>query len=137
MKKESKKPVKKTNKDLNRPFDPAILEKAREIVSKYQIVLQPDGDCGYVGSSLEMPGVMGDGQTADACVNHVRQGLIVGVAYLLETGKTPPVPAGEQIRNKQINIRVTEAEQRKLKEAAKAKGFNDISDFMRTTFLCA
>ncbi len=130
-----KEPVKIDRKRIDRPFDPGILEKAREIADKYRIVLEPHPDCGYTGTSLEMPGVMGDGQTADACVKHVREGLVVGVAYLLESGKTPPVPADEQIRNKQINISVTETERCRLKEAAKAKGFTDISDFMRTTFL--
>ena len=121
--------------DIARPFDPSILEKAREIANKYRIVLEPHPECGYIGTSLEMPGAMGDGRTADACVKHVREAIVVGVAYLLETGQTPPVPAAEQIRNKQINIRVTESEQRRLKEAAAAKGFTDISDFMRTTLL--
>jgi predicted RNase H-like HicB family nuclease len=135
MKVGSKKPVKNKNGALSRPFDAGILSKARDIANKYRIVLEPDENCGYVGTSLEMPGVMGDGTTPDECVKHVRGGLVVGVAYLLEKGQEPPAPENEQVRNKQINIRVTEAEQRRLKEAAKAMGFSDISDFMRTTIL--
>lgn len=131
----SKEPVRNNEQDISRPFDTAILGKAREIAGKYRIVLEPHPDGGYIGTSLEMPGAMGDGRTADACVKHVREALVVGVAYLLESGQAPPVSAGEQIRNKQINIRVTESEQRRLKEAAAAKGFTDISDFMRTTLL--
>jgi predicted RNase H-like HicB family nuclease len=123
--------------DIDRPFDPAILEKARQIANKYRILLEPQPGYGYVGTSLEMPGAMGDGMTADDCVGSVLESLIVGVAYLLESGQNPPAPADEQVRNKQVNIRVTEAEQRRLKEAAKASGFNDISDFMRTKLLGA
>jgi predicted RNase H-like HicB family nuclease len=133
----SEKPARNDAQDIARPFDPAILQKARRIAEKYRIVLEAHPDCGYIGTSLEMPGAMGDGRTPDACVKHVREALVVGVAYLIETGQTPPVPADEQIRNKQINIRVTEAEQRRLKEAAAAKGFTDVSDFMRTTLLGA
>jgi predicted RNase H-like HicB family nuclease len=135
MKAGSKKPVKSKNEALSRPFDPHILARAREIANKYRIVLEPGENSGYVGTSLEMPGVMGDGTTPNACVKHVRDGLVVGVAYLLEKGQEPPTPENEQVRNKQINIRVSEAEQRRLKEAAKAMGFSDISDFMRTTIL--
>jgi predicted RNase H-like HicB family nuclease len=127
--------VKNSPQNIARPFDPAILEKAREVANKYRIVLEPHPDCGYIGTSLEMPGAMGNGKTPDDCVKHVRGALIVGVAYLLESGKTPPAPADQQVRNKQINIRVSEAERRRLKEAASAKGFTDILDFMRTISL--
>jgi predicted RNase H-like HicB family nuclease len=137
MQNASKKRVTNKSDDAGRPFGRAILHEAREIAEHYRIVLEPDAECGFVGTSLEMPGVMGDGETPDACVRHVREGLVVGVAYLLESGKAPPLPADKQIRNRQINIRVTEAEQRRLKEAARANGFTDVSDFIRTKLLSA
>ena len=137
MKRKSAKHVQETESGLSRPFDPAILERARELARKYRIVLEPDDRCGYLGSSLELPNVYADAKTADACVEAVREALTATVAYLIESGKTPPVPAGQQVRDKQVNIRLTEAEQRRLKEAAKASGFNDMSDYMRSKFLYA
>lgn len=122
---------------IDRPFDPRILEQAKAIAWQYQIILEPDQDCGYLGSSLEMPYVYNDGLTADKCVQAVREALTVAVAFLLESGRVPPVPAKEQVRNKQVNIRLTEAEQRRLKEAAKARGFSDVSEYIRSTSLCA
>ena len=131
----SKEPVRNNEQDISRPFDTAILGKAREIAGKYRIVLEPHPDGGYIGTSLEMPGAIGRWANCRRVRETCPRSLVVGVAYLLESGQAPPVPAGEQIRNKQINIRVTESEQRRLKEAAAAKGFTDISDFMRTTLL--
>ena len=122
---------------LDRPFDPQILEQAARIARKYRIILEPNDECGYIGSALEMPKVYADGATADACVRNVREALIAAVAYLLEKGDVPPAPADEQVRNKQVNIRVSEAEQRRLRAAALARGFADISDYVRSASLCA
>jgi predicted RNase H-like HicB family nuclease len=136
MAKRSTKPAKNDRKlAIDRPFDPAVLKRAAAIARKYRIVLEPLDDGGYLGTSLEMPGVFGDGRTADECVKTVREALSVGVAYMLEIGEAPPMPADQQVRNKQVNIRLTEAEQIRLKEAATAQGFTDISDFIRTTTL--
>jgi predicted RNase H-like HicB family nuclease len=124
------------SKAIDRPFDPKILARARAIAWQYRIVLEPDAECGYIGSSLEMPSVYDDGLTADQCVQAVREALTAAVAYLIESGQVPPVPAKDQVRNKQVNIRLTEAEQTRLKEAAKSHGFSDISDYVRSTSLC-
>lgn len=126
----------RTDAALDRPFDPAILARAREIARRYRIVLENcDNECTYLGTSLEMPGVFADGETPDKCVEEVREALTFAVAHLIEMGETPPAPADEQVRNKQVNIRLTEAEQARLREAAKARGFNDISDYIRSTTL--
>jgi predicted RNase H-like HicB family nuclease len=121
---------------LDRPFDSAVLEKAGAIAHRYRIVLEPNDEFGYIGSSLEMPSVYNDGMTADACVKAVREALTVAVAYLIEKGEVPPSPANEQVRNKQVNVRVTEAEQRRLKEVARARGFSDVSEYLRSRSLC-
>ena len=133
--KSTKRAAKSDGLTIDRPFDPAILVRAREIARKYRIILELDDQHGYVGTSLEMPGVFSDGKNADACVESVREALTAAVAYLIEKGETPPAPADEQIRNKQVNIRVTEAEQRQLREAATARGYTDVSDYVRTTAL--
>lgn len=114
-----------------------VLERAKELARKYRIILEPSEDCGYIGSSLEMPNVYADGLTADVCVDNVREAIAGAVAYLIEIGKTPPLPPEEQTRNKQVNIRVTEAEQRKLRAAAVANGFSDTSEYIRSRSLYA
>jgi predicted RNase H-like HicB family nuclease len=115
---------------IDRPFGPQILKRAREIVGRYQVVLQiEDGE--YFGRCLELPLVMGDGKTADACVQSVREALKVTVAYMLEEGQTPPVPASEQTRTQQVNIRLTSSERAILEQTAQRKGFRGISDYMR------
>src|SRR5690606_33179219 len=103
MVRRSIKPVnKKTTKNvaLDRPFDQDILTRAVEIAHNYRIVLEPvrGSDCEYIGTSLEMPGIFADGQTADACVEAVREALTAAVAYLIESGQTPPVPSDQQAR---------------------------------------
>jgi predicted RNase H-like HicB family nuclease len=128
---------KSPNLALDRPFEPYLVERAKEIARRYRIVLESCDDCSYLGSALEMPTVFADGKTPDECVAETREALTAAVAYLLEKGETPPAPADEQVRNKQINIRVTEAEQQRLREAAKAHGFNDVSDYVRTTSLAS
>lgn len=136
-KRSQKRPGRRTKADeaLDRPFDPEVLARAQELARKYRIVLEPDANCGYVGSSLELPNVFADGPTPDDCVEAVRDALTSTVAYLLESGGQPPLPPEEQTRTKQVNIRLTEAEQRRLKEAAKASGYSDMSDFVRSKFL--
>lgn len=136
-KKSTKRQEKSKGEVVDRPFDPVILERAKEIARHYQIVLEPDEDCGYVGSSLEMPSVYGDGLTANECVESVRGALTAAVAYLIESKQIPPTPAKDQVRNKQVNIRVTEAEQRRLREVAKSRGYSDISDYVRSASLYA
>jgi predicted RNase H-like HicB family nuclease len=115
-----------------------LLQQAEALARKYRIILEPDEDCGYVGSALEMPYALGDGKSADECVKSVIESLTIAVAHLLEQKKTPPAPADQQQRSKQVNIRLTEAEQRRLKELALAHGYTDLSDFVRSTSLqCA
>ena len=78
---------------IDHPFDADIVVKAKEIASQYRIILEPDDNCGYIGSSLEMPWVYNDGKTADACVEAVREALTAAVAYLIESGTHRlPVP---------------------------------------------
>src|SRR5689334_13338282 len=123
MAKRSTKPASnKKSLALDRPFDPAVLKRAAAVARKYRIVLEQvsQGGAQFIGSSLEMPGVFADGKTADACVKAVREALTFAVAYLIESGQAPPVPADEQVRNKQVNIRLTESEQAMLKAAATA-----------------
>ena len=121
----------KSWKAINRPFDPAILRRARKIAESYQIILHyEDGE--YYGRGLELPYVMNDGKTPDECVEATRDILTTAVAAMLEDGQAPPPPASEQKRTEQINVRLTTEERLVLEEAARNKGFRGISDFVRT-----
>ena len=121
-------------KAIDRPFDRAVLRRAREIAESYRIILSYE-DGLYYGSGLELPDAMNHGSTPDECVRATRDILTTAVAYLLETGQTPPAPAAENKRTEQINIRLTPEEKIRLEEAARSKGFRGISDFVRSVSL--
>ena len=125
-------PAKSQNsrKALDRPFNSEVLDRARRIAAHYQIILNfEDGE--YFGRGLEMPFVMGDGKTPDACVTATREALVVAVATSLEGGKIPPTPASENKRTEQINVRVTQEEKLLLEQAARTHGFRGIGDCVR------
>jgi len=124
----------KSRKAIDRPFERGVLERAAKIAASYQIIIQfEDGE--YYGRGLELPNVMNDGKTPDECVEKTRDILTTAVAYLLETGQTPPSPASENKRTEQINIRLTPDEKIRLEEAARNKGFRGVSDFVRIASL--
>jgi len=130
--------VKKQKKlAIDRPFAPEILRRAREIAEQYTIILQPDPDLGYFGRGLEFPYAMDDGKTPDECVRKTREAFVAAVATMLEKGQIPPAPAVEQRRDEQVNIRLTPEEKFLLEEAARAKGYRGLSDFMRATSLAS
>jgi predicted RNase H-like HicB family nuclease len=124
----------KSSKALDRPFDPDLLNRARQIAGGYQIILHlEDGE--YFGRGLEMPFVMSDGKTPDECVRATREGLAVAVATLLESGKSPPLPASDSKRTEQINVRLTQEEKMMLEHAARTHGFRGIGDYVRSASL--
>src|SRR5438067_1003426 len=102
---------------LDRPFDPVLLGKARQIAARYQIIIKhEDGE--YYGRGLELPNVMEDGRTPDECVRKTREILTTAVAVMLEDGDAPPAPASEGVRTEQVNIRLTADEKLRLEESA-------------------
>jgi len=119
---------------LNDPFKKEILALANEIVDKYQIVLDfEDGE--FYGRGLEMPNVYGEGKTANTCVNNTREALSAAVATMIERDETPPLPASDNARSEQVNIRLTIIEKDVLKALAKSHGFRGLGDFIRTRAL--
>ena len=125
---------KSSSKRVDRPFDSALLRRAREIADGYQIILHRE-DGLYYGRGLELPGAMNHGKTPDDCVRATREVLATAVACMLEAGQTPPAPASENKRTEQINVRLTPEEKLLLEEAARNKGFRGISDFVRSASL--
>jgi predicted RNase H-like HicB family nuclease len=120
--------------DLARPFDPAILDRAKKIAADYEIVMWfEDGE--WFAHGLELPHTYGDGKTPAACVASVRQGLVVTVAVMLEDGERPPAPARTGERTEQINIRLTASEKALLENRSRAGGFRGVSDYVRAAAL--
>lgn len=118
--------------DPARPFDPDTVALARTVADRYQLVLwQEDGE--WYGRGLELPGIMADGATPDACVRELREALVYGVATLMELGEPVPSPASasEGKRTEQVNVRLTTAERVELEAATRAVGFPTVSDFVR------
>jgi predicted RNase H-like HicB family nuclease len=80
------------DKAIDRPFAAGIWRRALDIARRYQVVMWlEDGE--YYGRGLELPGVMADGKTPDACMEQTREAMTVAVATLLEDGEAPPRPA--------------------------------------------
>ena len=71
---------------LNKEFDINIVKKAKNIVEKYNIIINlEDGE--YYGNSVEMPTVFSDGKTEEECIKKTKEALIIAVSYLLEQGQ--------------------------------------------------
>jgi predicted RNase H-like HicB family nuclease len=123
-------------KSVDRPFDPALLKKARQIVDRYQVVIRhEDGE--YYGRGLELPGAMDDGKTPDECVANTREAMVVVVGYMLEQGQSPPLPALEGARSEQVNVRLTAEERLAMEQAAQRGGYRGLSDYVRAAALAA
>ncbi|HOB74359.1 MAG TPA: type II toxin-antitoxin system HicB family antitoxin [Phycisphaerae bacterium] len=116
--------------EIRRPIDEKVLKKAKQIARQYRVIVEPAGRAGYIGRSIEMPGVMADGKTPAACIEAMYESLAFGVAVMLEMGETPPLPCNKR-RDSQINVRVTAEEKFFLEDTARRRGFKGISDFLR------
>lgn len=116
---------------LDRPFDPALLRRARRIAEGYRIIIRHEDD-EYYGQALELPGAMNDGKTPAECLENTIDTVTTAVATLLERGEVPPLPASDERRDEQVNVRLSKLEKLTLEEAARSRGFRGISDFMRS-----
>ena len=124
----------KSRRKIDAPFSPDVLRRARALADRYQIVVSMEvGE--YYGRGLELPLVMDDGATPQACVANTREALVVTVATMLELGQTPPSPASDEKRDQQINIRLSALEKAALEEAARQAGYSGVSEFVRAAAL--
>jgi predicted RNase H-like HicB family nuclease len=119
---------------MDRPFATDVLQQATAIVADYQIILTSEEGQWY-GRGLELPHVYGDGSTPEKCIADARQALTAAVAYLLEQGQSPPLPAKQGKRTTQVNVRLTADEKAILEGTARRKGFEGLSDFLRAAAL--
>lgn len=121
---------------IDRPFDPAILKRARTLAEQYQITVHfEDGD--YYGRSVELPGVMNDGKTPAECIEKTIDIVTTALAVMLEDGHVPPAPASDEKRDEQVNVRLTKLEKALFEEAARSRGFRGISDFFRAAAIAS
>ena len=118
--------------DLKKTLDEKVLARAREIVGQYSILLRPNAEHGFSASCLEFPTVFVHGKTAAQCEKKLREAVSIGVAVMLAAGQTPPLPATEERRTQQVNIRLTSEEKLLLEETAKRQGYRGLSDYMRS-----
>jgi predicted RNase H-like HicB family nuclease len=109
-------------------FDPATWRRAKRIAATYRVVIEPAKD-GFLATSIEMPTVAIHGATVDECFKEVKEALAIGVACMLEWGRTPPGTGGR--RTAQVNIRLTYDEKLRLEESARDAGFRGLSDYVR------
>lgn len=130
--KKSSKAKRKTTKQLQTPFEPALLRRAKKWVADYRLILEEHDSIGYVGSSVEMPSVFAQGETAEACIKETRRALAIAAATMLECGLKPPASASTEKRDVQVNIRLTSNERLQISETARRLGYKGISDFIRT-----
>lgn len=127
----AKRAAPRSRKPLDRPFDAEVWSEAERLVGQYQVVLHCE-DGHWYGRGLEFPKVFADGATADECVAETRQAMQGVVAFLIESGKSPPAPAREGARKQQVNVRLTVEERLLFESAARRKGFAGLSDFFRS-----
>lgn len=119
---------------INRAFDAGLLRRARDIAEQYRIIIHhEDGE--YYGQALELPGVMNDGKTPAECLDSTIEMVTTTVATLLERGEVPPMPASDERRDEQVNVRLSKLERLTFEEAARSRGFRGLSDFMRSAAL--
>lgn len=116
---------------IDRPFDPALLRRARKIAEQYRILIHREGD-EYYGQALEFPGAMNEGSTPTQCLEHTIDIVTTAIAAMLERGEIPPLPASDERRDEQVNVRLSKLEKLTFEEAARRRGFRGLSDFMRS-----
>jgi predicted RNase H-like HicB family nuclease len=115
---------------IDRPFDPAILKRAREIVAHYQVVIRLEED-GYYGRGLELPNALGDGDTPAQCLESTKESMTAVVAFMLERGEQPPPAASDEAKLVQLNVRISAGEKVMFEEAARQRG-QGLSEFIRS-----
>jgi predicted RNase H-like HicB family nuclease len=108
-----------------------VLARARQIAEQYRIIIRHEGG-EYYGQALELPGAMNDGKTPAKCLENTIDIVTTTIASILERGEIPPLPASDERRDEQVNVRLSKLEKITFEEAARSRGFRGVSDFMRS-----
>ncbi len=78
---------------------------------------------------------MNDGKTPVECLAKTIDIAATTIATMIECGEIPPLPASDERRDEQVNVRLTKLEKLTFEEAARSRGFRGLSDFMRASTL--
>lgn len=109
---------------------------ARQIADRYQFVVKHEPDEPYFYAfGVEAKGAMGGGETIAECEASIREAMTLWVATVLEQGKRPPLPADDEKRTAQVNVRLTENEKSRIEEAARHAGYRGVADYVRASAL--
>jgi predicted RNase H-like HicB family nuclease len=114
---------------------PALLKRARAVMSAYTLVIGPKEGGGYVGSTKELPGVIVSAPTLAECVRRLDFGLETVLATYLADGQPPPCPAGREKRTEQVNVRFTPSERDLLDRESARQGFRGVGDLIRAEMI--
>jgi ssDNA-binding replication factor A large subunit len=110
------------------------LREAREIAKRYRIIIKSDQH-EHIARGMEMPGVVVRGNTVNGCVTRITRKFASVISKYLESGRRPPRPASEGIRDRRIRIRLTRLEKQLLETKAKQSGAAGISEYVRAVAL--
>jgi predicted RNase H-like HicB family nuclease len=110
---------------------PAVLRRARQLLSRYSVEIKPDGDGGFLGACVELPGVIAEGDTMDACARDLSFAIETVLATYLIDGEQPPAPASREKRTEQVNVRFTRSEKELLSRESARQGFRGVGDLVR------
>src|SRR4051794_8607800 len=89
------------------PFAPGVLKQAREVARRYGYVVRYDPDDeAYAARVIELPLVVGFGDTGDEATREAQLLAVTTVAYAIEQGQEPPAPGAESPRTEQVNFRL-------------------------------
>lgn len=124
------------NSDAGRPFSKTVLAAARKVSRHYHVVIE-ETDGIFLGSGLEMPLVMADGRTPAECLKNTREALLAASAALIERGDCLPQPMDQLHRTIHVDLRLTGYEKRVIEPAARRRGYDGVSEFLRVTALNA
>lgn len=112
-----------------------MLLQARAEALRYQLIISPEPDVGYLGRTTELPMVMADGRTPARCAAAVIEATTAAIAFMLERGERLPTPASLEVRDRQLNVRLTSSERQRLESLAQRRGFRSVSDYLRAVGL--
>ena len=108
----------------------ALFQEAQAASRTYQYIIKPDPCGGFVGNVVELPFVLGKGETAQECLLSVEKEVTHVVVMMLRRNQLPPASGGYR-RNAQINVRVLPEEKLAFDSVARQEGYRSTSDFLR------
>src|SRR5688572_33491903 len=96
-------------------FAPAVLARAKALAGRYGMVVRFDrADGAYAARVIELPLVVGFGNSPQAAAREALALAVTTVAFAIEEGRQPPAPGLDEPRTEQINFRLSVEEKARL-----------------------